>query len=101
MRTEPGSWGLIFSTIACTASNTVRVADAVHAMGLDLLPHRVHGVGDSHRVRTRLAVDREHDRAAAVEPAGDVRVLNAVPHLAQVAERHRRAIDVLDDEVTA
>ena len=48
-------------------------------------------------VRTRLALDRQHDAARAMDPACDLVVLDTVGHRADVAEAHRRAVAPGDD----
>ena len=51
---------------------------------------------DGDGVRARLALNGEHDRARAVEPARHLAVLHAIDHLTDVLQAHRRAVAVGD-----
>ncbi len=50
------------------------------------------------RVRARLALNRHRDAAPSIEPARDPVVLNAVDYVRHVAQTHRRAVAIRDDE---
>ena len=70
------------------------------AQDVEGLPHRL---GDGDRVGARLALDRQDDAPAlgapGREPGGGLVVLDAVEHLADVLEPHRRAAAVRDDQL--
>ena len=49
-------------------------------------------------VRSRLAVNGEHDAALVLVPGGDLVVLHAVDDAAELLQAHRRAVPVGDDD---
>ena len=60
---------------------------------------RLHAVGHVHRVRTRLALNDEHDGARAVVPARGLVVLDVVGDSPDLFEMDWRAVAVRHDHV--
>ena len=95
--------------VNCTSATEARMVSVRSEMIIDLdgrrdrgLQHRQHrldpvdGVDD---VGAGLALDCQDDRALLVVPAGDQVVLRPVDGLADVADAHRRAVAVGDDQI--
>ena len=57
--------------------------------GVELRQHRLDPVDHRHGVGAGLALDRQHQRALAVEPAGLLRVLDRIDHPREVAQADR------------
>ena len=94
------------SCTSCTDSRTeiersiitcmLMAAGICARIGRDALLHRV---DDRDRVGIGLALDRQHDRAVAVEEARDAVVLDAVDDVGDLVELDRRAVAVGDDDL--
>ncbi len=66
---------------------------------LDLGQRILHALRDLDRVRARLPLHHQVDRPLVVEPRDVLVVLDVVEHVRDVAEPHRRAVLVRDDQL--
>src|SRR5581483_448459 len=71
--------------------------------GRQLLPEGrqqiANGIDDRDRVRAGLPLDRERDDLLSVVACCEPAVLDAINHVAEIAQRDRRAVAISDDQL--
>ena len=99
VRTSVNSTSATDASIACERSDTSSTLMAGGHRGRQLRHRRLDRVDDLDDVGAGLAEDQQQLGALAVVPGAGARPLGAVDHLADVAQPHRRAVAVGDDDV--